>query len=67
MPVRQTVPSVKDALKEQGVRLTRQRQILLDILNASAGCETFLLTRAKDPKLNRVTVYRTLKMLKKAG
>jgi Fur family ferric uptake transcriptional regulator len=75
MPVSQTVPksntSAKDALKEKGVRLTRQRQILLDILNSSAthldAENLYLLARAKDPKLNRVTVYRTLKMLKQGG
>lgn len=82
MPASQTVPksnptapksnpTAKDALKEQGVRLTRQRQILLDILNSSAthldAENLYLLARVKDPKLNRVTVYRTLKMLKKGG
>lgn len=75
MPVSKPVPkrigSAKDTLKEQGVRLTRQRQILLDILNSSAthldAENLYLLARAKDPKLNRVTVYRTLKMLKKGG
>lgn len=63
--------TAKDTLKEQGVRLTRQRQILLDILNSSAthldAENLYLLAREKDPKLNRVTVYRTLKMLKKGG
>lgn len=63
--------SAKNTLKEQGVRLTRQRQILLDILNSSSthldAENLYLLAREKDPKLNRVTVYRTLKMLKKGG
>lgn len=69
--VLKTKATAKDTLKEQGVRLTRQRQILLDILNSSSthldAENLYLLARAKDPKLNRVTVYRTLKMLKKGG
>ena len=59
------------SLKERGVRLTRQRQVLLDLIDKSGqhlDAET-LYTRAResDPKLNRVIVYRTLKMLKESG
>jgi len=59
------------ALREKGVRLTRQRQILLDILNNSGqhldAESLYQMAREKDPKLNRVTVYRTLKLLKEGG
>ena len=62
---------IKDSLKQQGVRLTRQRQILLALIDESGkhlDAETlFQLAKEKDPKLNRVTVYRTLKMLKESG
>jgi Fur family ferric uptake transcriptional regulator len=62
---------IKDSLKQQGVRLTRQRQILLELIDQSGkhlDAETlFTLAKEKDPKLNRVTVYRTLKMLKLGG
>ena len=62
---------IKDSLKQQGVRLTRQRQILLGLIDDSGkhlDAETlFQLAKEKDPKLNRVTVYRTLKMLKESG
>jgi len=62
---------IKDSLKQQGVRLTRQRQILLELIDQSGkhlDAETlFKLAAEKDPKLNRVTVYRTLKMLKVSG
>ena len=62
---------IKDSLKQQGVRLTRQRQILLSLIDDSGkhlDAETlFRLAKEKDPKLNRVTVYRTLKMLKESG
>jgi Fur family ferric uptake transcriptional regulator len=59
------------SLKERGVRLTRQRQVLLNLIDKSGqhlDAETlYLRARETDPKLNRVTVYRTLKMLKESG
>ncbi|BDC51276.1 transcriptional repressor [Bryobacterales bacterium F-183] len=62
---------IKDSLKSQGVRLTRQREILLELIDKSGkhlDAETlFELAQKQDPKLNRVTVYRTLKMLKESG
>src|SRR3984893_8687263 len=65
------VPGIKDSLKLQGVRLTRQRKILLDLIDQSGqhldAERLFTLAREKDPKLNRVTVYRTLKLLKAGG
>ncbi len=61
----------KDSLKKRGVRLTRQRQILLDLIDKSGehldAESLFQKAKEKDPKLNRVTVYRTLKMLKEGG
>jgi Fur family ferric uptake transcriptional regulator len=65
------VSGIKDSLKQQGVRLTRQRQILLDLIDQSGqhldAEQLYQLGREKDPKLNRVTVYRTLKLLKAGG
>lgn len=65
------VSGIKDSLKLQGVRLTRQREILLELIDKSGkhlDADTlFELAKQKDPKLNRVTVYRTLKMLKESG
>jgi Fur family transcriptional regulator, ferric uptake regulator len=62
---------IKQSLKQRGVRLTRQRQILLDLIDQSAkhldADDLFHLAKEKDPKINRVTVYRTLKMLKAGG
>jgi Fur family ferric uptake transcriptional regulator len=62
---------MKSSLKERGIRLTRQRQILLDLIDKSGehldAESLFHLARKEDPKLNRVTVYRTLKLLKKGG
>jgi Fur family transcriptional regulator, ferric uptake regulator len=62
---------IRDSLKKRGVRLTRQRQILLDLIDQSGrhldAEQLFQLAKARDPKLNRVTVYRTLKLLKQGG
>ena len=58
-------------LQKRGIRLTRQRQLLLDLIEKSGehlDVETlYKLANARDPKLNRVTVYRTIKMLKEGG
>jgi len=65
------VSGIKDSLKQQGVRLTRQRQILLDLIDKSGqhldAERLYQLAREQDPKINRVTVYRTLKLLKEGG
>jgi Fur family transcriptional regulator, ferric uptake regulator len=54
-----------------GMRLTRQRQILLDLIDKTGqhldAESLYQMAREKDPKLNRVTVYRTLKLLKEGG
>lgn len=63
--------AAKDSLKQRGIRLTRQRQLLLDLLDKSGqhlDAETlYKMANERDPKLNRVTVYRTLKLLKEGG
>jgi Fur family ferric uptake transcriptional regulator len=63
--------TIKGSLRQKGVRLTRQRQILLELIDKSGAHldaeRLFQLTKQQDPKLNRVTVYRTLKMLKTGG
>jgi len=62
---------IRDSLRQRGVRLTRQRQILLELIDQSGqhldAEQLFQLARQRDPKMNRVTVYRTLKMLKNGG
>ena len=63
--------STEGSLKERGVRLTRQRQILLELIDKTGehldAERLYQMAKEKDPKLNRVTVYRTLKMLKAGG
>ena len=62
---------IKQSLQQRGVRLTRQRQILLELIDQSGkhldADDLYHLAKEKDPKINRVTVYRTLKMLKAGG
>jgi Fur family ferric uptake transcriptional regulator len=62
---------IEQTLKDRGVRLTRQRRLLLDLIDNSGkhlDAETlYRMAKEKDTKLNRVTVYRTLKMLKAGG
>ncbi|MBX5496972.1 MAG: transcriptional repressor [Bryobacteraceae bacterium] len=62
---------IKSSLKRQGIRLTRQRQILLDLIDKSGehldAEHLYQMAKEIDPKLNRVTVYRTLKLLKVGG
>jgi len=62
---------LRTALKRQGVRLTRQRRVLLDVMDQAEKHLTAdsILERAQkiDPRVHRVTVYRTLEMLKRRG
>lgn len=62
---------IQASLKKQGIRLTRQRQVLLDLIEQSGAHldaeHLFRLAQQHDPKINRVTVYRTLRMLKDTG
>jgi Fur family ferric uptake transcriptional regulator len=64
-------PGIQGSLKARGVRMTRQRRILLELLDHSGrhldAESLYQLAKTKDPKLNRVTVYRTLNLLKKGG
>jgi Fur family transcriptional regulator, ferric uptake regulator len=64
-------PSSRNTLPEHAVRLTRQRKILLDLIDKTGqhldAERLYQLAKEKDPKLNRVTVYRTLKLLKEGG
>jgi len=51
--------------------MTRQREILLDLIDTTGkhldAEQLYQMARSRDPKLNRVTVYRTLKLLKETG
>jgi Fur family ferric uptake transcriptional regulator len=59
---------IQDSLRDRGVRLTRHRRILLDHSGLHHDADSlFQLAREKDPKLNRVTVCRSLKLFKEVG
>src|SRR6202158_787703 len=59
------------ALSKRGIRLTRQRRVLLQVMdNAERHLDAgAILERAQklDPRVHRVTVYRTLDLLKRNG
>ena len=62
---------LRSALEGRGVRLTRQRRVLLEVMDRAEQHLTAdaILERAQkiDPNVHRVTVYRTLEMLKRMG
>ena len=59
------------ALEERGIRLTRQRRVILEVMeNAERHLDAgSILERAQriDSGVHRVTVYRTIDLLKKHG
>jgi Fur family ferric uptake transcriptional regulator len=62
---------LEQELISRGVRITRQRRLLVQIMqSADSHMDAVALwqrARFQDPTLNKVTVYRTLAMLKKHG
>lgn len=61
---------VIEKLREQGFRITKQREILIEIiLNEEFGCckEVYYLALKKDPGIGIATVYRTMDALEKVG
>ena len=63
--------AVRAPLRKRGIRLTRQRELLFEIINNAHdhlnADQLYELAKKRDPKINRVTVYRTLKLLKNEG
>jgi Fur family transcriptional regulator, ferric uptake regulator len=58
-------------IKSKGIRLTRQRMVLVEVLEGAAhhmDAEEILERAQKiDPNITRVTVYRTMDLLKNHG
>lgn len=58
-------------LKARGVRLTRQRLVVVKVMESAArhmdAGEILEVAQRIDPNINRVTVYRTLELLKHLG
>jgi len=63
--------SLEQELMSRGVRMTRQRRLLVQLIqSADSHLDAIALWqrgRAQEPILGKVTVYRTLAMLKKHG
>ncbi|MCY4188519.1 MAG: Fur family transcriptional regulator [Bryobacterales bacterium] len=60
-----------EALRGRGFRLTRQRELVFRLIHNSRrhlnAHEIYELAALEDPKINQVTIYRTLKVLKEQG
>ena len=57
-------------LKEEGCRITKQRQMLLDIiLEEDCSCckEIYYRASKRDPKIGTATVYRMINTLEEIG
>jgi Fe2+ or Zn2+ uptake regulation protein len=66
-----TIESPSRAIKAQGYRLTRQRSLVVDILNESTehlDAETiYQRAKERDARISLATVYRSLALLKQTG
>src|SRR5246500_3963208 len=66
-----TTGHLQKTLREKGIRLTRQRRVILEVMdNAEQHLDVDqILERAQkmDPAVHLVTVYRTIDLLKKEG
>ena len=58
-------------LQEQGIRLTRQRRIVCEVLEEAAGhldaAQILEQARQRDERIDRATVYRIIDLLKQQG
>ncbi len=63
--------SLTESLHTSGRRVTRQRQLVMQVLQENPGHleveAVHSLARASDPKISLATVYRTLAVLKEMG
>jgi len=62
---------LEQELISRGVRMTHQRRLLVGIIQGADrhldALDLWQKARQQDPTLNKVTVYRTLALLKKHG
>lgn len=63
--------TLRHSLEQNGYRLTAARQSILDVLVSSAGHitadELAELVKQQNPKVGRMTIYRTLDLLSELG
>jgi Fur family transcriptional regulator, ferric uptake regulator len=66
-----TAHELRSALKEQGLRMTPQRQLILDVVASMRGHisvdQVYRQVAANFPDVNITTVYRTLEVLEERG
>jgi Fur family transcriptional regulator, ferric uptake regulator len=67
----QKTPDYEAVLREAGLRITKPRRIILEILNATEGhpgaAQIFERAVAMDSRISLATVYRTMKALEESG
>jgi Fur family ferric uptake transcriptional regulator len=63
--------TLRNQLRDRGMRWTPQRRLILDVLSATkghvTGSEIVEQCRARDPEATASTVYRTLDVLEELG
>jgi Fur family ferric uptake transcriptional regulator len=66
---KQTLKIDRKALSSAGLRMTRQRALILEIIRHGHldADEVYRQAREKQPRFSLSTVYRTLRMLKEQG
>jgi Fur family transcriptional regulator, ferric uptake regulator len=66
-----TAQELRQALKDQGLRMTPQRQLILEVVASMRGHisvdEVYRQVSARYPDVNITTVYRTLEVLEDRG
>jgi Fur family transcriptional regulator, ferric uptake regulator len=73
MPLPQTESPgfLQSQLMDRGIRLTRQRRAILSIIETAKqhldAAQILRKARRVDPEIDRVTVYRTIALLKRQG
>ena len=64
-------PDFEGALRQAGVRITRQRKVILQVLQEAAdhpdAMEVYRRAQIRDSSVSLTTVYRTLKLLQERG
>ena len=62
---------LQSELKARGIRLTKQRRVVVQVMETASrhmdAGEILEVAEKIDPNITRVTVYRTLELLKKLG
>lgn len=71
LPQTETPGRLQAILMSRGLRMTRQRRTILSVVETAKqhldAVQILRKARALDPKVDRVTVYRTLNLLKRHG